>query len=55
MLEDDPNSDYINANYLDVSQKIVKKCGSSCEMPSVARRLVVRQSRHGACYKRVYM
>ena len=33
----------------------VKKRGLSCEMPSVARRLVVRQSWHGAWYKRVYM
>ena len=33
----------------------VKKRGPSCEMPSVARRLVVRQSWHGAWYKRVYM
>ena len=33
----------------------VKKRGPSCEMPSVARRLVVRQSWQGAWYKRVYM
>ena len=33
----------------------VKKRGPSCEMASVARRLVVRQSWHGAWYKRVYM
>ena len=33
----------------------VKKRGPSCEMPSVAWRLVVRQSWHGAWYKRVYM
>ena len=33
----------------------VTKRGPSCEMPSVAWRLVVRQSWHGAWYKRVYM